>query len=195
MSGTKSGVYLIRCEPTGKFYVGSSKSIHQRWAQHRAKLRKGKSVCLGLQRAWVKYGEAAFTFHVLEECEPQRLTLELREQHFIDTLRPALNMVGTAKRHVSDEHIARLVALNRARLSAVTHCPRGHEYTPENTHINKRGKRICRSCNALRVSAIYARETPEQRELRRRRMAENYRANRDQRLAKMREYARKRRAV
>lgn len=27
-----------------------------------------------------------------------------------------------------------------------THCSRGHEYTPENTQINKRGTRICRTC-------------------------------------------------
>ncbi len=28
-----------------------------------------------------------------------------------------------------------------------THCPRGHEYTPENTYVSKRGCRSCRACD------------------------------------------------
>ena len=29
---------------------------------------------------------------------------------------------------------------------AVTHCLRGHEYTPENTQIKQNGTRRCRTC-------------------------------------------------
>jgi len=28
-----------------------------------------------------------------------------------------------------------------------THCPRGHEYTPENTWTSKKGERLCKQCN------------------------------------------------
>lgn len=31
-----------------------------------------------------------------------------------------------------------------------THCPKGHEYTDENTRITKEGKRVCRSCDRER---------------------------------------------
>ena len=30
-----------------------------------------------------------------------------------------------------------------------THCPRGHEYTRENTYINPAGSRECRTCKAM----------------------------------------------
>lgn len=30
--------------------------------------------------------------------------------------------------------------------AAKTHCPKGHEYTPENTYYRERGWRHCRTC-------------------------------------------------
>jgi hypothetical protein len=35
----------------------------------------------------------------------------------------------------------------------VTHCPRGHEYTPENTYRTKRNQRSCRECGRIRHRA------------------------------------------
>lgn len=35
--------------------------------------------------------------------------------------------------------------------SAVTHCIHGHEYTPENTARDGRGRRYCRACNRQRA--------------------------------------------
>lgn len=37
--------------------------------------------------------------------------------------------------------------------SAITHCIKGHEYTPENTRINKKGARECRECMNIRNAA------------------------------------------
>lgn len=36
------------------------------------------------------------------------------------------------------------------RNSGVTHCPRGHEYTPENTRVASHGGRNCRTCERNR---------------------------------------------
>jgi hypothetical protein len=33
-----------------------------------------------------------------------------------------------------------------ARRARQTHCQHGHEFTPENTYISKRGHRVCRAC-------------------------------------------------
>lgn len=46
------------------------------------------------------------------------------------------------------DHLRPLVRVENARLgkTRVTHCPRGHEYTPENTRITG-GRRFCKACN------------------------------------------------
>ena len=161
MSFEKTGVYAIRCEANGKVYVGSSVQIYRRWNQHRVALRRGTSNCLYLQRAWAKYGEGAFSFHVVEECAKD--DLEKREQHYIDSWLPQLNVLTDVAARLGPDMLARRAATLRARAALITHCPKGHEYSPENTYFNKRSKRICRACNAARVSKIYASETPEQR--------------------------------
>jgi hypothetical protein len=32
----------------------------------------------------------------------------------------------------------------------MTHCKRGHEFTPENTYVQPNGRRVCRTCKRLR---------------------------------------------
>lgn len=61
-----SGVYQIRCIPTGKIYIGSAVNLRKRWEEHRRSLRKGKHRNRYLQAAWNKYGEENFEFSVLE---------------------------------------------------------------------------------------------------------------------------------
>lgn len=40
----------------------------------------------------------------------------------------------------------------RGRFSDVTHCVKGHEFTPENTSISKEGWRRCRACHRAKVA-------------------------------------------
>lgn len=51
---------------------------------------------------------------------------------------PAQNMADK-KRHGTDAE------------SRITHCPKQHEYTPENTWRNSKGYRSCRTCNRLKA--------------------------------------------
>jgi HNH endonuclease len=44
-----------------------------------------------------------------------------------------------------------LVRLNGQREREKTHCPAGHLYDEKNTHVNDRGWRRCRACNAAQT--------------------------------------------
>jgi len=175
MTSDKCGVYTITCSTTGKVYVGSSVRIYARWGAHRTCLRKGKSTCIILQHAWSCHGEQNFEFKVVEECK--RDDLYGREQYYVATLRPVLNSHTDVRRRYGAAVRAKINARLRARAAFITRCPRGHEYTEANTYRSAKGKRICRACNALRVSGVYAAETPEQREARRARAADYYERN------------------
>jgi group I intron endonuclease len=54
-------------------YVGSAMSFRKRWKQHIVDLAARRHVNVRLQRAWNKYGSAAFEFEVLAYCPEQDL--------------------------------------------------------------------------------------------------------------------------
>lgn len=62
-------VYKIINNVNNKYYVGSTKQYKKRINQHKSTLKRGKHANIKLQRAWDKYGEEAFTFFIIEECE------------------------------------------------------------------------------------------------------------------------------
>jgi len=66
--------------------------------------------------------------------------------------RPQLDHLCAVKRCVNPEHLEPVTnAENSRRRSArITHCPHGHEYTPENTIRWADGKRRCRTCDRER---------------------------------------------
>ncbi len=83
---TKSGIYKITNEVTGKFYIGSSKNIENRFYEHKMMLRNNKHRNVILQRSWNKHGSDKFTFSILEECSVDQCLI--REQFYLDTLQP-----------------------------------------------------------------------------------------------------------
>ena len=91
-----SGIYCIMNIQNGKRYVGSSKNIYSRWQKHRTLLRKGTHWDNHLQNAWNKYGESSFKFIVLSKCPENELLI--KEQEYIDNLKPEYNNMLEAKR-------------------------------------------------------------------------------------------------
>jgi group I intron endonuclease len=92
----KSGIYVITHDASGRQYVGQSQSIGDRWLAHKSSLRRGTSSNRFLQGAWNKYGEASFSFTVLEMCPPTDALICAREQYWIDLLKPVFNLAPVA---------------------------------------------------------------------------------------------------
>jgi group I intron endonuclease len=72
-------VYAIRNTVNNRAYIGSTSNYKSRWHTHRSTLRRGVHHSFILQKAWNKYGEAAFSFDMLVICpKDQRIEYETR---------------------------------------------------------------------------------------------------------------------
>lgn len=77
-------------------------------------------------------------------------------EHYVGPVPPGLQLdhLCRNKRCVNPGHLEAVTAQenvlrsdNACGLNArKTHCKHGHEFTPENTHVNKAGSRMCREC-------------------------------------------------
>lgn len=84
-----SAVYKITNMATGDFYIGSSKNVKKRWADHKCpsmwKNYPNNPLYLDMQ----KYGIDKFDFQILENVEPDQL--KETEQQFIEKMQPKYN--------------------------------------------------------------------------------------------------------
>lgn len=80
-----TGIYKITHRDSGTVYIGQAVNIKRRWRTHREELRINRHRNQRLQRAWIRDGESAFEFVVIEECAKDALTI--REQFWLDSYR------------------------------------------------------------------------------------------------------------
>lgn len=80
-----SGIYWLRNCLDGKFYIGSSDDLWERWRHHVNDLRAGKHVNGYLQAAWNKHGSDSFHFEVIEVAPVADLLVI--EQWYLDHTR------------------------------------------------------------------------------------------------------------
>lgn len=97
----QSGVYCIENTKNGKIYIGSSKNIYQRLHVHRVYLNNKTHQNIKLQNSWSKHSEDNFICYSLEHCEHNNLTI--REQYWIDTLKPWYNITLNVIRNTLSE--------------------------------------------------------------------------------------------
>lgn len=89
-----SGIYRIDSVIDGRFYIGSSINMDKRWWKHRWHLKRNSHPNYLLQNFFNKYGLDSLRFSVLENCSVAKLFL--REQYYLDTLKPQFNISQSA---------------------------------------------------------------------------------------------------
>lgn len=119
MNYTDAGyVYAIRNTVNNRAYIGSTTNYKSRWHTHRSTLRRGVHHSFILQKAWDKYGEAAFSFEMLIVCpKDQRIEYETRLMALesYNVLRtPKESSVRGGWRH-SDEFKIKMSVLNKGK--------------------------------------------------------------------------------
>ena len=78
-------IYRITNMMNDKYYIGSSQSFERRVWQHKNDLRKGVHKNPKLQAAWIKYGEDAFVFEILETI-PDEQQLQVEDMYLIQNI-------------------------------------------------------------------------------------------------------------
>ena len=84
-----SAVYKITNTVTNDFYIGSSKNVKHRWAEHKCQSTWNKYPNNPLYLDMKKYGIDKFEFQILAEVEEGKL--KDAEQKLIETLKPTYN--------------------------------------------------------------------------------------------------------
>lgn len=114
-----TGIYQITNLHNGKSYVGSAVSFSKRWKEHLRQLSNGNHHSAVMQRAWNKYGEAAFGFKKLLVCAKEDLLWF--EQRALDSLKPAYNICKIAGSVLGYRHTTEAKAAAAKRATGNTH--------------------------------------------------------------------------
>ena len=90
----KAGIYMFTNKTTGDIYVGQSIDLRKRFLNYFNLSYINKRNELVINRALIKYGYSNFSLTILEYCD--KSDLDVREQHYFDTLNPKYNIQKVA---------------------------------------------------------------------------------------------------
>ncbi len=141
-----SGIYKIQSVISPeRCYVGSAVHIRNRWTNHLKGLRNNKHGNGRLQNHYNKYGKDDLVFIILEPCFPEFLLI--REQYYIDTLKPFFNICKNAGNVLglkrTPESRKKQSELYRGENSAMF----GKRHTPESIKLMSEGHKGHKSWN------------------------------------------------
>ncbi len=156
---TNSGIYIIRNLKNGKFYIGQSQNIRERWAEHKRTLNKNIHKNKHLQAAWNKYGAKVFKFLVLEYCDISKL--DEREQVQLDAHAQSDNCYNIAIDAKAPMRGQKLSAETKARMSARL---KGHAVSNETRRKIAEKSRNISDETRQRMSNTQSNRSPETRQ-------------------------------
>nr|QNR58507.1 hypothetical protein [Diaporthe longicolla] len=90
----KVGIYMFTNKLTGDIYVGQSIDLRKRFLNYFNLSYLSRRNELIISRAIIKYGYSNFSITILEYCD--KCDLDVREQHYFDTLNPQYNIQKVA---------------------------------------------------------------------------------------------------
>lgn len=90
----KVGIYMFTNKLTGDIYVGQSIDLRKRFLNYFNLSYLSRRNELIISRAIIKYGYSNFSVTILEYCD--KCGLDVREQHYFDTLNPQYNIQKVA---------------------------------------------------------------------------------------------------
>lgn len=90
----KVGIYMWTNKLTGDIYVGQSINLRKRFLNYFNLNYLSRRNELIISRAIIKYGYSNFSVTILEYCD--KCELDVREQHYFDTLNPQYNIQKVA---------------------------------------------------------------------------------------------------
>lgn len=98
-----SGIYKISFNGSSKFYIGSAVNLNKRRINHLSDLRNERHPNKIMQRMFNKHGEMNFIFDVIENVSSEHNLIN-REQFYIDTLMPTINILKIANSALGSKH-------------------------------------------------------------------------------------------
>lgn len=131
----KSGIYKITAIHSGEFYIGSSNDINRRWAHHKYYLTVGKHSNPILQKIFKKHGKDCFCYEVIEYVDINNLII--KEQYYIDTLTPKLNIRLVAHSNQGLKHKKETIEKIRLLKTGLTHSDESKQKMRE-AHLGKK---------------------------------------------------------
>ena len=105
-----SGIYKISFNGSSKFYIGSAANLNKRRINHLSDLRKERHPNTIMQRMSNKYGEMNFIFEVIENVSSEHDLIN-REQFYINTLMPTINILKIANSSLGLKHTEKTMLL------------------------------------------------------------------------------------
>lgn len=90
-----AGVYKLENVVTGEFYIGSTTNLGNRLSVHRYQMKKSTHGNRNIQALHDEHGIDAFSFEVIKVVS-EKSQLIAEEQHYIDQMKPSLNIAPHA---------------------------------------------------------------------------------------------------